>query len=283
MSARVDTTGMGPPIKGPAAVSGDLRRFLVLTRTLAVMEFRVRFFGSALGYFWQLFRPLLLFGILFVIFTEFVKINAGVKYYPALLLTGIVLFTFFADATSSAVASVSDRESLVRKVQFPRLVVPLSVVLTAGFNLALNLVAVLAFVLITGVTPALTWLLLPLVLVALIVFATGVSMLLSALYPRFRDLQPIWEVLLQVLFYASPILYVIQIVPTEKLQRALMMNPLAAIIQQARHWLTDTAPSAASAAGGRVWLLVPAAIVLGVFALGYRVFSREASRIAEEL
>jgi ABC-2 type transport system permease protein len=283
MSASVDTTGMGPPIRGPAALSGDFRRFVVLTRTLAVMEFRVRFFGSALGYFWQLFRPLLLFGILFVIFTEFVKINAGVKYFPGLLLTGIVLFTFFGDATASAVASVSDRESLVRKVQFPRLVVPLAVVLTAGFNLGLNLVAVLVFVLITGVGPAFTWLLLPLVFLALIGFATGVAMLLSALYPRFRDLAPIWEVLLQVLFYGSPILYAIQIIPSEKLQRVIMMNPLAALIQQTRHWLTDTAPSAASAAGGAVWLLIPAAIVVGVVALGYWVFSREAPRIAEEL
>lgn len=284
MSERtVDISGMGPPIQGPGAITGDFRRLVMLTRVLAVMEFRVKFFGSALGYFWQLFRPLLLFGVLFVIFTEFVKINAGVKYFPGLLLTGIVMFTFFGDATSAALASVSDRENLVRKVQFPRLVVPLAMVLTSTFNLGLNLVVVMVFVLIVGVTPAVTWLFVPLAGLALIFFATGVAMLLSALYPRFRDLEPIWEVALQVLFYGSPILYVIQIVPSEKLQRVVMMNPLGTIIQQTRHWLTDTAPSAASAAGGTEWLLIPGAIVIGVFALGFWVFSREAPRIAEEL
>ncbi|MGI8594953.1 MAG: ABC transporter permease, partial [Solirubrobacteraceae bacterium] len=232
MTRPVDTAALGPPIKGPAAVSGDLRRFLTLTRAIAVMEFKVRFFGSALGYLWQLFRPLLLFGILFVIFTEFVKINAGVRYFPALLLTGVVLFTFFADATGGAVSSVGDRENLVRKIEFPRLVVPLAVALTAAFNLGLNLIAVLVFVLVTGVAPTVYWLLVPLPLVALAFFAVGVAMLLSALYPRFRDLAPIWEVLLQVLFYGSPILYAIEVVPSGTLRTLIMMNPLGALIQQ---------------------------------------------------
>ena len=283
MTDPVDTVALGPPIKGPAAMSGDLRRFLMLTKTLAVMEFKVRFFGSALGYLWQLFRPLLLFSILYVVFTEFVKINAGVLFFPAVLLTGIVLFTFFSDATASAVTSVADRESLVRKVEFPRLVVPLAVVLTAGFNLALNLLAVLVFVLGTGVEPKWTWLLVPLPLIVLAVFCLGVSMLLSALYPRFRDLRPIWEVLLQVLFYGSPILYAIEVIP-ESLRKFVMLNPIAAVIQQTRHWLIDPgAPTAAGAAGGALHLLAPAGLVVGSFLVGFWVFSREAPRIAEEL
>lgn len=283
MSETVDTAALGPPIKGPAAFSGDLRRFLTLTKTMAVMEFKVRFFGSALGYLWQLFRPLLLFSVLFVVFTEFVRINGGVKFFPAMLLLGIVLFTFFSDATASAVTSVADKENLVRKIEFPRLVVPLAVVLTAGFNLGLNLLAVLIFMLGTGVEPGLTWLLVPLPLLALAVFAVGVSMFLSALYPRFRDLSPIWDVLLQMLFYGSPILYAIEVIP-DNLRELVMLNPLAAIIQQTRHWLIDPgAPTAAEAAGGAVYLLVPAAMVVGIFVLGYWVFSREAPRIAEEL
>jgi ABC-2 type transport system permease protein len=179
---------------------------------------------------------------------------------------------------------VSDRENLVRKIEFPRLVVPLAVTLTATFNLGLNLIAVLVFALATGVTPSLYWLLVPLPLIGLGVFALGISMLLSALYPRFRDLQPIWEVLLQVFFYGSPILYAIQVIPAGGLRQAIMMNPLGALIQQTRHWLIDIdTPSAAGAAGGIVWLLIPGAIVVGVFVLGYRTFSREAPRIAEEL
>jgi len=215
------------------------------------MEFRVRFFGSALGYFWQLIRPLLLFGVLYIVFTEFVRFNEGVPHFPIALLAGIVLFTFFADATSGAVTSVLDREGIVRKIQFPRLVVPLSVVTTAIFNLAVNFVAVMVFVIASGVEPRFSWLLVPIPLLVLAVLATGVATLLSALYVRFRDVRPIWEVVLQILFYGSPILYAIEVVPNEAIQRALMLNPIGAVIQQTRHWLVGgTAPSAAEAAGG---------------------------------
>jgi ABC-2 type transport system permease protein len=281
----LDTAALGRPIKGPSALGGDLRRLLHLSVTLAVMEFKLRFFGSALGYLWQLMRPLLLFGVLYVVFTQFVRLGDGVRFYPAVLLTGIVLFTFFSDATSRSVTSVADRESLVRKIEFPRLVVPLSVLLISYFNLLLNLLAVLVFVLATGVSPRVEWLALPLLLVPLGLFAGGLAMLLSALYVRFRDVQPIWEVLLQVLFYGSPILYVVEVLPSEQLQHLVVrFNPIATILVQARHSLIDdTAPNAWDAAGGMIYLLIPASIVLAVLVLGFWVFNREAPRIAEEL
>ena len=275
----------GRPIKGPSALGSDPRRVVHLTLTLAVMEFKLRFFGSVLGYFWQLMRPLMLFGILYAVFTQFVKLGEGVDYYPAILLTGIVLYTFFADATSGSVTAVLDRENLVRKIEFPRLVVPLSVITLAYFNLALNLTAVLVFVLITGVDPRLEWLALPLMLFPLGAFAGGLAMLLSALYVRFRDLQPIWEVVVQIAFYASPILYVIEILPTLTLQHLVIwLNPLATILVQARHSLIDeNAPNSWDAAGGAEYLLIPAAIVIAFLVLGFWVFNREAPRIAEEL
>ena len=138
-------------VTGSTAFGGKGRRFVDLTVTLAVLDFKVRYFGSALGYFWQLMRPLMLFGVLFIVFTEFVKFNEGVKFFPAYLLTAIMLFTFFSDATGAAVTSVLDRENLVRKIQFPRVVIPLASVLTAIFNLLTNLVAVGVLVLATGV------------------------------------------------------------------------------------------------------------------------------------
>jgi len=271
-------------VRGPTAVSGDARRFAALTVHLAAMEWKLRFFGTALGYLWQLVRPLLLFGVLYVVFTQFVKLNAGVDFFPAVLLSGIVLYTFFSDATSQAVTSVVDRESIVRKIEFPRLVVPLSVVGTAMLNLAANMLAVLVFVLASGVSPRVEWLLaIPLVAV-LIVFAIGTASLLSALYPRFRDLKPIWEVVVQVLFYASPILYAIEIIPNQTFQKLIMLNPIAAVMQEFRHVVIDpAAPSAADAIGDPALLLVPAAIVLGTLALGLWIFAREAPRIAEEL
>jgi ABC-2 type transport system permease protein len=280
-----DAYALGRPIKGPSALGSDPRRLLHLSLTLAAMEFKLRFFGSVLGYLWQLMRPLMLFGVLYVVFTQFVKLGAGIDFYPAILLMGIVLYSFFADATGASVTAVADRESLVRKIEFPRLVVPLAVLLIAYLNLVLNLLAVLVFVLATGVGPRLEWLALPLLLLPLGVFAGGLAMLLSALYVRFRDVQPIWEVILQVVFYASPILYVLDVLPTETLRHLIVwFNPLATILVQSRHTLIDeNAPNAWDAAGGVVYLLIPAAIVLGLFALGFWVFNREAPRIAEDL
>ena len=281
----VEAVPLGRPIKGPSALGSDPRRLLHLSVTLAVLEFKLRFFGSALGYLWQLMRPLLLFGVLYAVFTQFVKLGAGIDFYPAILLTGIVLFTFFSDATAGSVTAVLDRENLVRKIEFPRLVVPLAVILIAYFNLVLNLLAVLVFVLLTGVDIRVEWLALPLLLIPLGMFAGGLAMLLSALYVRFRDVKPIWEVLLQVAFYGSPILYVLDQLPSEQLQHfVIWFNPLATILVQSRHSLIDeNAPNSWDAAGGFEYLLIPGAIVLGLFALGFWVFNREAPRIAEEL
>jgi ABC-2 type transport system permease protein len=281
----LDTAALGRPIKGPSALGTDLRRLAHLSVTLAVMEFKLRFFGSVLGYLWQLMRPLLLFGVLYVVFTKFVRLGADVPFYPAILLTGIVIYTFFSDATSRSVTAVADRENLVRKIEFPRLVVPLAVILIAYFNLVLNLLAVLVFVLATGVEPRVEWLAFPLLLVPLGMFTGGLAMLLSALYQRFRDVQPIWEVVLQALFYGTPILYVLEKLPNDTMKHlVILLNPLAAILVQSRHTLIDdSAPNAWDAAGGMSHLLIPGAIVVGVFVLGFWVFNREAPRIAEEL
>ncbi|HEY2720010.1 MAG TPA: ABC transporter permease, partial [Solirubrobacteraceae bacterium] len=125
--------GKGQPIRGPRALADDWRRFWHLTFTIARNEFKLRFFGSVLGYVWQLVRPLLLFGVLLFVFSHVAKVGSTIPHYAVALLAGIVLFTFFAEATSGAVRSVVDRENLVRKIQFPRLVIPLSIVLIATF------------------------------------------------------------------------------------------------------------------------------------------------------
>ena len=275
---------LGRPIRGPSALDGDLRRFAHLTWTLAVSDFRLRFFGSALGYFWQLMRPLLLFGVLYVVFTQAIKLGAEVKYFPAVLLTSIVLYTFFAEATNNAVTAVVDREQLVRKIQFPRLVIPATAVITASFNLALNFLVILVFALASGVRPHADWVQVPLILLALFALAIGAAMLLSALYVRFRDVKPIWDVMLQVLLYGSPVIYAIETIDSREAQQIIMLNPLAAIMQQMRHALIDPdAMTAATAAGGWTRLLIPAGITIGLVLLGFWYFNREAPRIAEEL
>ena len=271
-------------VTGPSALGGSPRRFLYLSATLAVTEFKLRFFGSVLGYLWQLVRPLLLFGVLYFVFTEFVKIGEAVPHYPVVLLANIVLYTFFADGTG-AVNSMVEHEGLVRKIQFPRMAVPVSVVLTASFNLVLNLLVVLGFALASGVEPRWSWLEAPVLIALLAILVIGLAMLLSALYVRFRDVKPIWEVLLQLAFYATPIIYAVETIDiSQRVREAIMLNPLAVIVQQFRHAVIDPgAPSAAAAAGGSEMLLIPGALLFGIAALGYWYFDREAPRMAEDL
>ena len=270
-------------VRGPSALGGGWRRVFDLLWLIGVTEFRRSYLGTALGYVWSLARPLLLFGVLLVVFTQAFDLGDRVREYPVLLLFNIVLFGFFQESTVMAVGSIVAQESVVRKTQFPRLVIPLAVVLTALFNLGANLVVVFIFILAAGIDPMWTWLLLPVAVVFLAAFTTAVSMIVSALNPRFRDIGIIWSVAVTALFYATPVLYPLEIV-SGKLGQLLALNPLAPIFELARKWVIDpTAPSPAELAGGAVWLLVPAALFAGICALAVWVFNREAPRIAEEL
>ena len=216
-----------------------------------------------LGYLWTLLRPLLLFGVLYVVFTRVVRLGGQVELYPAALLLGVVLYTFMTEATGGALTSMVDRESLIRKIDFPRLAVPLASVLSAVLNICLNVLVVFVFLLISGGGVRWAWLELPLILAGLTVLAAGLGMLLSALYVQFRDVRPIWDVVLQVFFYASPIFYPIDTVVERHatLATVLMLNPFAVALQQARHAVVAPShPSAAAAIGHPALLLVPAGI-----------------------
>jgi ABC-2 type transport system permease protein len=279
----VATTGELREVGGPSALGGGWRRFFNLLWLMSVTEFKRTYFGTVLGYLWSLVRPLTLFAVLLFVFTQIFRIGSEVPNYPVLLLLGIVLFSFFQEATQNAVTAVVAQEGIVRKTQFPRIVIPLAVVLTGLFNFSLNLLVVFVFILAWGVEPTWTWLLFPVALVLLFVFTAGLSMMLSALYVRFRDVAIIWSVLASVLFYGTPILYPIEIVPDE-FEALIMVNPLAPIFEQVRVWVLDpTAPTAAEAAGGAAGLIPAAVIFVAVCVLGLWTFTREAPRIAEEL
>ena len=273
------------PITGPSAFGGSLRRFASLLWLQSVTEFKAGYLHTSFGYLWSLARPLMLFGVLLVVFTQVFQVGDDIPNYPVMLLFNIMLFTFFGEATTNAVTSVVDQENVVRKMQFPRIVIPLSIVLTAAFNLCLNLLAVFVFMLIYGVEPQWTWLGLPLILAALIVFTTAVSMLLSALYVRFRDVGIIWTVAVQALFYASPILYPVELLDTSpKLQDLIQLNPLTPLFELARVWIIDpTAETPAEIADTALLVVAPVILFLAICAVGYTVFTREAPRIAEEL
>lgn len=286
-------------VRGPSALGGGARRFFDLLWLVSVTEFKRTYFGTVLGYLWSLIRPLMLFGVLLFVFTKVFKIGSQqVEHYPVMLLLGIVLFTFFQESSTNGVTSVVNQEAVVRKTQFPRLVIPLATVLTGAFNFCLNLVIVFAFIFAFGVEPTWTWLLFPFAVLALVVFTAAMSMALSVLYVRFRDVAIIWIVFAQVLFYATPILYPVTAFEDPKYEHLLMINPLAVIFEQVRVWILNEpqvppppvdgvaqpyAPTAIEAAGGALHLLPAIAIYVGVCVLGVWLFRREAPRIAEDL
>ena len=266
-------------VRGPSAIGGGWRRALELLYLIASTEFKRIYHGTVLGYVWSICRPLLLFTVLLAVFTHVIRLGSSVAHYPVLLLLNIVVFGFFSEATTIAVGSIVAQEAIVRKTQFPRLVIPLAVVLTSLFNLAVNLVVVFVFILAFGVTPMATWLLFPLVLLVLAVLTTSVAMIVSSLNPRFRDIGIIWAVFATALFYATPVLYPLQ-KASGNLKVILEMNPLTPLFELMRRWVIDpSAPVSDSALG----LSVSIAIFVTVCVLAVWVFNREAPRIAEAL
>jgi ABC-2 type transport system permease protein len=275
-------------VLGPTALGDDPRRLFRLAWTLATTDFKLKFFGSFLGYLWQLMNPLLLFGVLFLVFSFALNLDEGVRYYPVALLLGIVLFSFLNEATTQAVRSLMTRETLVRKIDFPRLAVPMASVLTATFNLLLNLVPVVIFLLASGATPSPSWLLFVVAIVVLVLFAFGMSMILSVGFVRFRDIEPIWTVILQILFYASGVFFTVDTIAGQKNGQLLVdvffCNPFAVILAFARHTLIDGSWTAPTDVLSSDWLLlIPGALLVGSVVGGFLMFRSLAPKVAEDL
>jgi ABC-2 type transport system permease protein len=265
----------------PTVFGDDAARFWSLTWTLAFTEFRLRFYGSTLGIAWSLFRPFLFFGVIYVVFSEVADFDARIPNYPVVVLFGMVLFNYFAETTGGCMFSLQNRENLLRKIHFPRMVIPLSVAVTALLNLGMTLIPVFGFALASGVTPRWSWFAFAPLLFALILLSVGTGMLLAALYPRFRDVAPIWDVTSQVLFYLSPVLYAVSLVPSQH-RDLYLLNPLASLLSQVQHSLVDPDLIEPTQEIGAM-VLIPIAIVLIAFVLGVWVFNREAPKVAERL
>ena len=268
-------------VRGPSALGGGWRRSLELLYLMAAMEFKRTYFGTVLGYVWSLCRPLMLFAVMLAVFTHVLGLSRGIAHYPVLLLLNIVMFGFFQESTGLGVSSVVTQEAIVRKTQFPRIVIPLAVVMTAGFNLALNLIVTFVFILAFGVAPTWTWLLLPVLVLWLMTLTVAVTMILSSLYPRFRDVGIIWTVASTALFYATPVIYTFTKVSHDRTLGVLIgINPLTPLFEVARRWIISPG---APVAGGLVRIVVPAVVTVGLCFLAGWVFNREAPRVAEAL
>jgi ABC-2 type transport system permease protein len=254
-----------------------------LLRELALTDYKVKYQGSLLGgYVWSFAKPLLLFAVLYFVFTRFVRFGAGVPDYALNLLLGLVLWTYFADATVRAMGSIVERGDLIRKVYFPRVIIVAATSLSSLITLGLNLVVVAVFILFSGVGLRLTAPLFLLLVLELYALALGCSFLLAALYVRFRDFRHLWELGLQMLFYSSPIIYPLSFVPSQY-RELFSLNPIAQIIEDSRHVLiSSTTPTTLEMIHSPL-VVIPYAIPFIVLALGYLYFSHAAAEFAEEI
>ena len=269
-----------PATYRPSALGDSLRRLRELTLSMALADFRLRYSNSALGYLWSVMRPALHFLVLYSIFRHVAQVG-GIPHYAAYLATAIVLWTFFAEVVSTGVASLSQNGPLLRKVRFPRFAIPFSYSTSSLINLAANSVLVVIVLAVSGITPRMSWLQMPLLVALLAFFALGMGTAFSALYVRYRDMRQVWQVLNQLFFFASPIIYVAKQYP-DALEPVLSANPLAAILTQMRHALIDpSAPTAAEQLGGTSAVLVPLAVIFATLAVGLWLFNREAPLVAE--
>lgn len=253
-----------------------------ILQAMVSTDFKVRYQGSALGYLWSLLRPLLQFAILYIVFVYIFKLNRGVEFFPAYLLLGIVLWNFFTEATSVGMTAVVSHGDLLRKVSIPRFLVVLSTSISALINLFLNLIVVVIISMFIGVEPRLSWLLLIPILLELFVFSQALAFFLAALYVKFRDINYIWEVLTQAAFYATPILYALTMVPAQ-FQKFVMLNPMAQIIQDARHvFVTDTTLTGWQVTAFQ-YAIIPVLLVGATVVCASLYFKQQSKEFAENL
>ncbi|HEY5442689.1 MAG TPA: ABC transporter permease [Candidatus Saccharimonadales bacterium] len=255
-----------------------------LLSELVRTDFKLRYQGSVLGYAWSLLKPLLLFIILYIVFVKFLKLGTGVPHYPIYLLLGIVIWNFFNEMTTQSLSSIVDRGDLIRKIRIPRWIIVLSSSISALINLFLNLIVVMVFMFVNHVDVLSTTLWLPLILCEVYLFALGLSLFLSAAFVKYRDVNYIWEVLLQAGFYITPILYPLSLIPNLTFKKLILLNPLGQAIQDARYATVthETITSHRIFQGG--WYeLIPFVLVVLILLGGMAYFRKESKYFAENI
>ncbi|MBR5621371.1 ABC transporter permease [Candidatus Saccharibacteria bacterium] len=261
------------------------KRNRVLLGELIKTDFKLRYQGSVLGYMWAIIKPLLMFAILYVVFAKVLRFGDGIPHYPVYLLTGTVLWNFFTECTFQGIHAIEQRGDLIRKISFPKYVVVVSATSTALINLSINIVVVVLFALINGVAPTWSWLLVPLSIVELYTLALGISLLLGAINVKFRDIGSIWEVLMQAMFYAVPIIYPITMVTATStiVAQIMLVNPIAQVIQDVRNNLITAEAVTTWELVGPLGGIASIGIVVVVMIVAVLYFRKKAKYFAEEV
>jgi ABC-2 type transport system permease protein len=262
-----------------------VRYYLRVLRVVGVIDFKAKYAGAALGYAWSVVKPLAYFGVLWLVFAHLLRTANQTDDFAIFLLIGILLFTFFIDMVGVMLPSIVEGGSILRRLSFPPILVPLSASVGIFITFLVNLSVIIVFIGIQRVPPSVEWLLVIPLLLELYLFCVGVGLLASALYVRFRDVGQIWQLASQLLFFACAIFYPIGILPVWA-QKVAFLNPFVQIMQDVRHVvLGSSGPNDLTAAdvygvGGRT---IPIALALLIFAGGFALFRRDSRYFAERV
>lgn len=257
----------------------------VLLKEMVKTDFKLRYQGSLIGHLWSILKPMLLFSIMYLVFVRFLRFDDGTPHYAIGLLLGMVTWNFFTEATSLGMMSIVSRGDLLRKLNFPKEIIVLSSVTGAVINYLINLLVVFIFALINGVTFQLGFLVIIPLLIELFLLAMGISFILSSLFVKYRDIGPIWEVILQAGMYATPIIYSLTFIiqrGQEKIAKVMMLNPLAQVIQDLRHYIIYPGSLRISDLIDNPFIIaIPYIFPVIIFGIGYLVFHKQSKRFAE--
>jgi lipopolysaccharide transport system permease protein len=262
----------------------ELWQYRELIRNLVIRDVKVRYRNSVLGVAWSWLNPLLMMGVYTMLFTVF--LHNDVPHYPILVLCGLLPWNFFNDSISRATGCIVGSAHLIKKVYFPREVIPISIVLSNLVNFLIALPVFFILVLISGARLSWWALLLPLTILLQVAFTLGLALFLATLNVFYRDTQHILGVIMLAWFFLTPVFYPIKTVPQEIRVLGIAfdgqlwlrrLNPMASLIASYRDLLYWGAPT------GLDFLLRTAVTVLIVLVVGYLVFLRYSPRFGEEV
>ena len=259
----------------------------ILLREMVKTDFKLRYQGSLIGHLWSILKPLLLFTIMYLVFVRFLRFDDGTPHYAIGLLLGMVTWNIFSEATSMGMMSIVSRGDLLRKLNFSKEIIVYSSVIGALINYVINLLVVFVFALVNGVPISLGWLVSIPLLAELMLFSTGIAFILATLFVKYRDIGPIWEVVMQAGMYATPIIYSLTFILQRgqiTIAKLMMLNPLAQIIQDFRHFIVFSGSLRGwDLIGNKLVASIAYVLPFFVFWIGYSIFHHNAKRFAEIL
>ena len=242
----------------------------ILLNEMVKTDFKLRYQGSLIGHLWSILKPLMLFTIMYLVFIRFLRLDDGTPHYAIGVLLGMVTWSFFQEATSMGMVSIVSRGDLLRKLNFSKEIIVISSVVGAAINYGINLLVVFVFALINGVQPDWKFLVIIPLFIELALLSAGIAFILSTLFVKYRDLGPIWEVVMQAGMYATPVIY--------------SLTFIAQIIQDLRHYIVYSGSMRGwDLYNHHIWALIPYLLPIVIFAIGYAIFHRSAKKFAEIL